>query len=66
MIEYQVDYDPPHFIFIPETEWTPEKEIELIKADIQKREANKPAEEVQILCFASKAWGVRPGYCAIT
>lgn len=38
---YQIQYSagelPPHFIYIPEKEWTKEKEAKLIKADIEKR-----------------------------
>lgn len=36
-IEYVVGELPPHFVYIPEKEWTKEKEAKLIKADIDKR-----------------------------
>ena len=36
-IEYQAGELPPHFLYILEKEWTKEKEIEAIKADIKKR-----------------------------
>ena len=36
-VEYRAGELPPHFIYIPEKEWTKEKEAELIKADIKKR-----------------------------
>lgn len=37
MIEYRAGELPPRFIYIPEKEWTKEKEAEAIKADIKKR-----------------------------
>ena len=37
MIEYQITGDSTHFIYIPEKEWTKEKEAALIKADMKKR-----------------------------
>jgi hypothetical protein len=36
-IQYTVGELPPHFVYIPEKEWTKEKEAKLIKADIEKR-----------------------------
>ena len=36
-IQYQAGELPPHFIYIPEKEWTKEKEVGLIKADMKKR-----------------------------
>jgi 3',5'-cyclic AMP phosphodiesterase CpdA len=36
-IEYSVGELPPHFVYIPEKEWTKEKEAKLIKADMEKR-----------------------------
>lgn len=37
MIEYRAGELPSRFVYIPEKEWTAEKQAELIKADIQKR-----------------------------
>jgi len=36
-IEYTVGELPPHFVYIPESEWTKEAEAKAIKADIDKR-----------------------------
>jgi len=36
-IEYRAGELPPHFIYIPEKEWTKEKEAAAIKADMKKR-----------------------------
>ena len=36
-IMYQAGELPPHFVYIPEKEYTPEKEAKIIKADIEKR-----------------------------
>ena len=36
-IQYQAGELPPHFIYIPEKDWTKEKEAAAIKADIGKR-----------------------------
>ncbi|MBA7560971.1 hypothetical protein ES708_02605 [subsurface metagenome] len=36
-IEYRAGELPPHFIYVPEKEWTKEKEATLIKADMKKR-----------------------------
>ena len=36
-IEYQAGELPPHFIYIPETEWTAAKEKAMIRADMEKR-----------------------------
>ncbi|MCK4722495.1 MAG: hypothetical protein KAT75_04285 [Dehalococcoidia bacterium] len=36
-IEYTAGELPPHFIFVPEKEWTKELEVERIKADMKKR-----------------------------
>uniref|UniRef100_A0A6H1ZT91 Uncharacterized protein n=1 Tax=viral metagenome TaxID=1070528 RepID=A0A6H1ZT91_9ZZZZ len=36
-VEYVAGELPPHFVFIPEKEWTKEREAELIKADMKKR-----------------------------
>lgn len=36
-IEYRAGELPPRFLYIPEKEWTKEKEAKLIKADIEKR-----------------------------
>jgi len=36
-VMYQVGQLPPHFVYVPEKEWTKEKEVELIKADMKKR-----------------------------
>ena len=36
-IQYQAGELPPHFIYIPEKDWTNDKETAAIKADIDKR-----------------------------
>jgi len=36
-IEYVVGELPPHFVYIPEDQWTKEAEAKAIKADIDKR-----------------------------
>ena len=36
-IEYRSGEMPPHFVYMDESEYTPEKEKELIKADLEKR-----------------------------
>jgi len=36
-VEYAAGELPPHFIFIPEKEWTKELEADRIKADLKKR-----------------------------
>jgi len=41
-IMYQAGELPPHFIYIPEKEWTAEKETAAIKADIKKRMETPP------------------------
>ncbi|MBA7592474.1 hypothetical protein ES708_34658 [subsurface metagenome] len=46
MIEYQVWGELPHFIFIPQEEWTNEREAELIREDILERGAAEPEEEI--------------------
>ena len=35
-IQYRVGMLPPHFVYIPEKEWTEKKEKEAIQADIKK------------------------------
>ena len=46
-IEYQVGELPPHFLYIPEREWTKEKEAEAIKASIKER-IEAPTETISI------------------
>lgn len=41
-IQYQAGSLPPHFIYIPEKEWTKDKEAKAIKADIDKRMSKAP------------------------
>lgn len=41
-IEYAAGELPPHFIYIEEKEWTKEKELKAIKADIEKRMGRAP------------------------
>jgi len=41
-IQYQAGGLPPHFIYITEKEWTREKELKAIKADIDKRMGKAP------------------------
>ncbi len=36
-VQYQAGELPPHFIYIPEKDWTPELEKAKIKEDIKKR-----------------------------
>lgn len=36
-IIYQAGELPPHFVYMPEKEWTKEKEAKLIQSDIKKR-----------------------------
>jgi hypothetical protein len=36
-VQYQAGELPPHFIYMPEKEWTKDKEALAIKADIDKR-----------------------------
>ena len=36
-IEYSVGELPPHFIYMPEKEWSKDKELKAIKQDIEKR-----------------------------
>ena len=36
-IQYTIGELPPHFVYIPEKEWTVDKQAKLIKADIEKR-----------------------------
>lgn len=40
-IQYRAGELPPHFVYIDKEEWTPTKEKELIKADIEKRMKSK-------------------------
>lgn len=40
-IEYRAGELPPHFIYMPEKEWTKEKEVAAIKADIEKQLSKK-------------------------
>ncbi len=47
MIEYQVGELPPGFVYIPQKEYTPEKEATAIKADIKKR-MERPHETITI------------------
>lgn len=47
MIEYRRGELPPKFLYLPVKEWTKEKEIELIKADIEKR-LKTPEELIEI------------------
>jgi len=46
-IEYQVGELPPAFVYIPEKEWTKEKEAKAIKADMEKR-LETPGETITI------------------
>ena len=41
-IQYQVGELPPHFIYMPEKEWSAAKEADLIKADLNKRMSATP------------------------
>lgn len=36
-VQYQAGELPPHFIYIPEKDWTKEKETKMIRDDIDKR-----------------------------
>lgn len=47
MIEYRTGELPPRFLYIPVKEWTKEKEVELIKADIKKR-LETPVETIEL------------------
>lgn len=47
MIEYRAGELPPHFVYIPEKEWTKEKEAAAIKADLAKR-LETPTETVSL------------------
>ena len=47
MIEYRSGELPPKFLYIPVKEWTKEKEVEMIKEDIEKRMA-APEEIIEI------------------
>lgn len=41
-IQYQVGELPPHFIYMPEKEWSAAKEATAIKADLDKRMSATP------------------------
>jgi len=47
MIEYRSGELPPKFLYLPVKEWTKEKEVALIKADIEKR-LKAPEEIIEI------------------
>jgi len=47
MIDYRAGELPPRFIYIPEKEWTKEKEAEAIREDIKKR-MEIPEETISI------------------
>jgi len=46
-IEYRVGELPPRFLVIPEKEWSPEKEKEMIRADMRQR-IQPPGEIITI------------------
>ena len=46
-IQYQAGELPPHFIYIPEKEYTKDKEAAAIKSDIAKR-MTSPGETVSV------------------
>ena len=41
-VTYQTGFMPPRTVYIPVAEWTPDKEREIIKADIGKAATAKP------------------------
>ncbi len=47
-IEYRVGELPPHFVYIPEKEYTKEKEAAVIKADLKKRLEGPSAETITV------------------
>ena len=47
MIEYRSGELPPKFLYLPVKEWTKEKEVALIKEDIEKR-LKAPEEIIEI------------------
>ena len=47
MIEYQTGELPPKFLYIPEKDWSKEKELKLIAEDVKKR-AVSPGEIITI------------------
>lgn len=47
-IEYRVGELPPHFVYIPEKEYTKEKEALVIKADLKKRLEGPGMETISV------------------
>lgn len=47
-IEYRVGELPPHFVYIPEKEYTKEKEATVIKADLKKRLEGPGTETISV------------------
>jgi hypothetical protein len=47
-IQYQAGELPPGFVYIPEKDWTKEKEAAMIKADIKKRMESPPPEVISV------------------